>query len=318
MKLSEALEGYYIAMQAEGKSDATIDIYKVMHRHLIKFVGDAPPETITTKQLRDFIVWLKSDYKNAHTGEPVSTSYLANAWKSIRSFFFWASLEFEMERPDLNLKMPRSAHRLVKPFSEKDIGLILQACAYSRKYTMPNGKTFRVRNSAHKRNVALILVLLDSGLRVGEVSRLNVSDLNIELGEITVSPFGKGQKSTPRHVYIGSRTKKSLWGYLQTRDSLSEADPLFISSLQNRRMSRFTIGKALRDVGKRADVQKVHPHRFRHTFAIQYLRNGGDVFTLQRLLGHSSLEMVKRYLTLADTDARAAHQKASPVDRMAW
>jgi len=237
----------------------TLDIYKVMHRHLVRFVDDIPPEKVTTKQLREFMVWLKTEYKNAHTGEPVSSSYLANAWKSIRSFFSWATVEFDFKRPDAHLKMPRDSHKVVSPFSKEEIKAILKACKYSRNYTMPSGKTFQARNASFLRNIALVLLLLDSGLRVGEVTRLNITNLNLNVGEITVASFGAGIKSKARHVYLGAQTKKAIWKYLQSRENVFETDPLFVSSFRNQRMSRFTIGKALRDIGKRAVVHKVHP-----------------------------------------------------------
>jgi len=79
-------------------------------------------------------------------------------------------------------------------------------------------------------------------------------------------------------------------------------------------LNRSRLQKILESIGNRAGVQNVHPHRFRHTFAIQYLRNGGDPYSLQALLGHSSLDMVKNYLRIAQIDIDTAHRRASPVD----
>ena len=115
-------------------------------------------------------------------------------------------------------------------------------------------------------------------------------------------------------VYLGKAARRTLWRYLAEREDHVDADaPLFLGQL-SRRLRRDTLRQLLRDLGRRAGVKNCHPHRFRHTFAVTYLWSGGDVFTLQAILGHSTLEMVQHYARLAQLDVEKAHWKASPAD----
>jgi integrase/recombinase XerD len=158
-----------------------------------------------------------------------------------------------------------------------------------------------------------MLVLLDTGIRVSECARATLEDLSIEKGELIIQPHGSSTKSRPCTVFLGRVARKAVWRYITDRDCFDD-DPLFVTR-DERPMNRNTIRHLLANAGKRAGVKNVYSHRFRHTFSIEYLRNGGDVFTLQRLLGHSTLEMVKKYLDLVESDAKDAHRKSSPADR---
>ena len=123
-----------------------------------------------------------------------------------------------------------------------------------------------------------------------------------------MAPHGSGQKTKPRLVYLGNIAKKAVWLYIAKQNKTDPSDRLF--DINHR-----SIRSMLRRIEERAKVFNVHPHRFRHSFAIQFLRNGGDVFSLQRLLGHSTLKMVQHYLDLAQSDVQNAHRRSSPADR---
>jgi integrase/recombinase XerD len=189
----------------------------------------------------------------------------------------------------------------------------------SKPANTANRKTFQMKKVAGRRNYFLLLVLLDTGLRAGEISRLNINDYNQTTGEIRVRPFGTGKKTKPRTVYLGKTAKRAAWRYLAERkieDTLHPDDPLFVTSDGRKRMTRNAIRLICNRIGEQAGVEKVHPHRFRHTFAIEFLRNGGNMYILsEKLLGHSDLTITKRYLHLVDDDAFNEHHKASPADR---
>ncbi len=127
----------------------------------------------------------------------------------------------------------------------------------------------------------------------------------------------KGRDKKGRTVYFGKRTAKAIWRYLTPRlNDNGQNDPLFVAGPADDPcpLDPNHLRRLLKRTGDRANVPKAHPHRFRHTFAITYLRNSGDPFTLRILLGHSDLEMVERYLNIVRADCADAHQRASPVD----
>jgi site-specific recombinase XerD len=160
-----------------------------------------------------------------------------------------------------------------------------------------------------KRNKAIILTLLDTGIRASELCSIKVIDLDFKNKQITVN--GKGDKE--RVLEISSRTAQLIWRYLITRSSeLPDKAPLFAGDF-DLPLTRSGLLQLIKRIGKRAGVPNAHPHRFRHTFAINFLRNGGNIYALQELLGHSSLDMVKHYLALSNQDCAAVHRMASPV-----
>ena len=123
--------------------------------------------------------------------------------------------------------------------------------------------------------------------------------------------MGRGSKE--RSIPFCARTGQAIWKYLAARKDESANGYLFVTSEDNP-MDPDRMLKLLYSIGRRAGVEDTHPHRFRHTFAISFLRNGGDPWSLQMILGHSTMEMVKTYLSIAQADLDKSHKLASPVD----
>jgi integrase/recombinase XerD len=167
-----------------------------------------------------------------------------------------------------------------------------------------------MRRDTATRDKAIVLVLLDSGMRASELCALTVGDADLSTGRVTVER-GKGGKA--RHTYLGKAARKALWRYVSRRQTRPD-DPLFVTRGE-RAMDGDRLLKLIVNLGKRAGVGNLHPHRFRHTFATQFLRNGGNLLALQRLLGHSNLGMVRRYAAIVEADLAAAHESSSPADR---
>jgi len=307
--------------RASGLSSHTIDDYRVSFKKLSLYFKDDPPlASVTRDQLIAFFAWLRTDYVCRPSGavksdkqKPLAPKTLFNIHVAVSALWTWAVEENVVEKNIVHaIAMPKLAEQVVETFTKEQIEAMLTACMRSKKYGN-NGHSSNERPTAD-RDRAIVLTLLDTGLRAQELCDIKMGDVNMSGNSIKVLK-GKGNKE--RVVYFGKRTAKAIYKYLLPSLSASKPDDYLLLvdyPRDPRPMTRQVLGHLLGRLGERAGVQDVYPHRFRHTFAINYLRNGGDVFTLQSLLGHSDLAMVRRYARVAQMDCERVHQTASPVD----
>lgn len=219
---------------------------------------------------------------------------------SAKAFFAYLVDDGLIDRsPVSKIKKLRLTKRVIQSFSPEQVKALL---------AQPNKQRF-----SGIRDYAIMLLMLDTGARIGEVVGMKL--LDIDWVGNTICIMGKGAKE--RVVPFGQNVRRAMLAYLRRRGDL-EHDYVFASHFGDGPLSRNQVLKNVWKYAKEAGVEGVRasPHTFRHTAAVNWIRNGGDVFTLQRLLGHSSLEMVRNYVNLANTDLLTAHRSFSPADRM--
>jgi len=310
MKLERAVYAFITANEVEGKSPNTISFYQAILNVFIRWIrtvgiGTVELRNITATHIREYLRYLQTEHIPYGEGHPLHKSgnrlspYGIKAhWATLSAFFNWAQQEGLIdENPMVRIARPKIPKKLKQGFTVEEIQKLLNVCRAK------GGKRAA-------RDIAIILFLLDTGCRISEVCQCRLEDVDLKTGRVKVR--GKGAKE--RFVYIGQKTKQALLKYISKfRPQPQEGNWLFLTH-DGRKMTRFGMASLLARLGREAGIQKVHAHRFRHTMAIQFLRNGGDIFTLQRLLGHTTLDMVKEYLNILDADVEQTYRRASPVD----
>jgi integrase/recombinase XerD len=302
MKLSVALSGYWLDKQLSF-SPNTVASYNVRFRYLLSYLGDVDIEQVTTDHIRQFLIHLRIERK-------LSRRSVRDAWVSLSSLWTWA--EAELSIPHIirgKIAAPTFTKKTVEPFTAEEVRRLVRAAEYQRSYTLPSGKRAQGRRPTANRDKSILLTLLDSGLRISELCALTIADYDAPRGRLHVR-HGKGDKE--RYVVIGNRARKSIWSYLAGRTNASPAEPLF-AARGGRPLRRDNLRHMLARLGEEAQVANVYPHRFRHTFAITFLRNGGNPLLLQELLGHEQLATVLVYVKLAEQDVDGA-SRFSPAD----
>lgn len=312
LTFSQAIDGFLLSFRID-HSPHTAKLYELYLKIACDWLQDPPLAQVDTQYLRRFMLYLKSEYKpnrvtaSTQKGRPLSPAAQDNYWKALRSCFRWLQEnDLITENPALKLSRPKVTKPVPEAFTEEEIQRLLYSAQYV-KAKHENGQTIIKHRPTARRNTAMILVLLDTGIRVGELARLTFSDLRLDAGDLHIAPYTTGKKTHERYIPLGKRTRKALWLYLSGLEQPQPGHRLFGLGSNSIRQLLYRIATA-------AEVPDTHPHRFRHTFALEYLRNGGDVFTLQRILGHSTLDMVNYYLKLVQGDLEEAHRRASPAD----
>ncbi|MHB9132354.1 MAG: tyrosine-type recombinase/integrase [Armatimonadota bacterium] len=290
--IDTAIEAFYRRCQAKNLSAHTVSFYKYRLQAFKHFLDERYPEIslidITSRVIRDFI---------AHEGMRVSAATADDSFVTLRVIFRYLEADGVIEEsPMTGVERPKTKKTLISAFSAEQVEAMIGVC----------GNDF-----TGVRNRAIIITFVDCGLRVSELCGLQTDHIN--WSEQTMVVTGKGNKE--RRVPFGRVARSTLFSYWERRGDIPGTKEFFLSCYGDP-LDRFRVAKALAECGRRAGVTgvRISPHTFRHTFAVMYLRNGGDVFSLQKMLGHTDLTMTRRYAELSQTDVIEKHRQFSPAD----
>ena len=266
------------AKKVEGCSERTIQYYKVTIEHLLRN-KDTSVRRVTTEGMREYL----SDYQKINN---CSNTTIDNIRRNISSFFSW------LEEEDYILKSPMK--RIHKIRTKTVI-----------KSVISDESIERLRdNCASKRDKAIIDLLYSTGIRVGELVNLNISDIDLEGRECVV--YGKGNKE--RKVYFDAKAKVHLIDYIETRDDDNEA--LFVTlDAPHDRLKISGVEIRLRQLGRKLNLEKIHPHKFRRSMATRAIDKGMPVEQVQKILGHSQIDTTMQYAMVNQNNVKNSHQK---------
>lgn len=295
LRLERLIDSYLLCCQTEGMSHDTVRWYRQKLRSFLSYLaqGVEPPTLgeLNPESVRAFIARLQALGRTAFT--------VRGYVQVLKGFGTWLAEEgYVNVNPLQRIQLPKVPKYVVKPLSGDEVTALIGAV--------------KPRSSAGARDLALILLLLDTGMRLGEVARLTLCDAEDAIRNGLFKVMGKGSRE--RYLPVGKAARDALRRYTQVHRPDVALDALFLGR-NGRPLAAEGLRQVIRRVASRAGVEGVHPHRLRHTFAVNYVTNGGDAMTLQRILGHSTLEMVRRYVALDPRDIKARHTQASPADR---
>ena len=291
MTIQEALTDFLIEQQIRGNTPKTIQYYSLSVGLYARFAGsDTPLQEITLNSLRAYYLLLAE--------RNISSTTIQTYIRALRSFLTWCyQQEYILVNLSEKFRLPKAQRKAIDVLTDSEVRRLLFC--------------FNLRYLVHLRNYCMCSLMLDSGLRLHEVVTLTMEHTHLPEGYIIVD--GKGNKQ--RVVPLGMNTRKFLFRYLSRRPGCASTDRVFLmSNLQP--VTDATLRQMFRKLKKRSGIPRLRAHLLRHTFATRYLENGGDMYALQQILGHTSLEMVKKYVHSTTRKLVPKFPEFSPLDNL--
>ena len=218
MKFSRAVNGFFLDRGLQ-LAETTTANYRHYFALFQDFIGDKPIEDVTSRDVNAFLTYLSRE-------RGLSDRTLHDVRARLSSLWTWAVTELDVDNVVAKVAKPTYRTREIVPYTQDELRLLLDAAEYDEGWRSPSGKLVRSKRATGLRDRAIILVLVDSGIRASELCKLLISDYDESRGRLHIQ-HGKGDKE--RHVVVGKRTQKALWRYLSTRAVTNPNDPLFAS-----------------------------------------------------------------------------------------
>ena len=274
----EYLQLFLDAKKIEGCSERTIHYYRTTIEKLLLTV-DTPVRKMSTEEIRRYLV----EYQKINNCSKVTVD---NVRRNISSFFSWLEEEdYVLKSPMKRIHKIKTKQQVKETISDEDIEKMRDHCECAR-------------------DLAMIDLLYSTGIRVGELVNLNIEDINFEARECVV--FGKGDKE--RKVYFDAKAKIHLQQYLRTRTDSNPA--LFVTlDAPHNRLKISGVEIRIRKLGRKLNLNKIHPHKYRRTMATRAIDKGMPIEQVQKILGHSQIDTTMQYAIVNQINVKTSHQK---------